>query len=231
MGEEMFMMVLSYELDPSWWSTDPILRQRIVNRLRRLLSEEKKEPYFRRSYRMIRSDGDFMFWLATREPVSFAEFKQKVTEITLGLARAKYSMLSVYRDSPYLKPGMALSQTLENYPLKYLVAYPMSKDPEWYLIDFEERKRIMAEHIGIARSHPSSKGVRSYTTYSFGIDDQEFVVIYEVEDIAAWSAVTERLREVKAHKWITNEAPILVGVLTDFAFLEPEEGGGNPSII
>jgi len=230
MGEEMFMMVLTYELDQSWWSADPIHRQRIVNRLRGLLSGERGEPHFRRGYRIIRSDSDFMFWLATKEPASFAEFKQKVMEVSLGLARAKYSMFSVYRDSPYLKPGMALSQTLESNPLKYLVAYPMSKDPEWYLLDFEERKRIMAEHIGIARSHPLSKGVRSYTTYSFGIDDQEFVVIYEVEDIAAWSAVTERLREVRARKWITNEAPILVGVLTDFAFLEPEEGK-NPSII
>ncbi len=73
----------------------------------------------------------------------------------------------------------------------------------------------MAEHIGMALADPEGRSVRSYTTYSYGLGDQEFVVLYETESLAAWSHATKKLREARARKWIVNETPIIVGILRE----------------
>jgi len=87
----------------------------------------------------------------------------------------------------------------------------MKRDPEWFLMDEENRRKILEEHIRIARTHPEGKDIISYTTYSFGIDDQEYVVIYELDSLVNWSHVVAKLREAKHRKWIIKEEPILVG--------------------
>jgi len=219
--EEIYMMVLTYTLEPEWWQSEPIFRSRVVARLKQLMRFDAKEPFFRRSYKSLRHDCDLIFWLASRDVEALADFKLAINKSVLGFAQPSFSMLSLYEDSPYLKPKMKLSETLSGEPLKYFIAYPMSKDPEWYLLDFEERRKLIAEHIGIARAHPEAKGIRSYTTYSFGLGDQEFVVLYETDSLIAWSHVTQKLREAKARKWITEEAPIFVGITSDLSFLDP----------
>lgn len=121
--------------------------------------------------------------------------------------------LSVYKASPYVSSTIDVLGNLKQEPLRYLAAYPMKKDPEWYLMPFEERRSIMAEHIGIARSHRYSKNVRSYTTYAFGIAGYEFLVVYEVQSLYEWVEIVERLREARARKWVVVEEPVLVGEL------------------
>src|SRR5207248_2383778 len=59
---------------------------------------------------------------------------------------------------------------------KYIFIYPFWKTRAWYLLPAEERKRLMDEHIRIGLMYPR---VKLNTTYSFGIDDQEFVVAFE----------------------------------------------------
>ena len=60
---------------------------------------------------------------------------------------------------------------------KYLFVYPFEKKREWYRLPAEERMRIMREHIEIGRRYPQ---ISINTTYSFGLDDQEFVVVVRV---------------------------------------------------
>jgi chlorite dismutase len=91
----------------------------------------------------------------------------------------------------------------------------MIKDPTWYLEPSEDRKRIMSEHISMAVNDPENSDIRSYTTYSYGIGDQEFIVMYETDSLTDWSHVTQRLREAKQRKWITKEYPIFVGIYQD----------------
>ena len=59
---------------------------------------------------------------------------------------------------------------------KYIFIYPFWKTRPWYLLPLDERKRLMDEHIRIGLQYPR---VKLNTTYSFGIDDQEFVVAFE----------------------------------------------------
>lgn len=219
MTDEIYMNTVAYRMDAKWWSNDQMLKERVVNRLAQVLESSRQKLILARTYRSLRWDSDFIVWTASQSPDDCAYTNQLVSEASLGYAQRVFGLYSIYDESPYLKPGVTLADTLRQEPLRYMIAYPMSKSSEWYQISFEERKKIMAEHIGMARSHPMAKGVRSYTTYSFGLGDQEFVVLYEAESLAAWSKVTEKLREAKARTWIVQETPIYVGVIGDLQFL------------
>ena len=53
----------------------------------------------------------------------------------------------------------------------YLFVYPFVKTREWYSRTADQRQEMMDEHIRIGTKYRS---VKLHTTYSFGLDDQEF---------------------------------------------------------
>jgi len=212
---EIYMMVLSYRFTDDFWVQDSYRQNNILKAVNRIVNDESNELIHLKTYKGIRYDSDVIFWMSSYKPEALTEVRFKINRYFGGYAGTNYGMISLYEHSPYLKKDGELSDTLTQEPLKYFVAYPMSKLSEWYLMDYEERKKILAEHIGMASSSPESKGIRSYTTYSHGLDDQEFVVLYEVESLSDWSHVTAKLREARARKWIIKETPIITGVLAD----------------
>lgn len=209
------MMVLSYRFTAAYWNLEGYRRKNIMDAINRIVSAENSELIHIRTYKGIRHDCDIIFWFSSYKPEVLANIRFDLNSVFSGYASSNYGMISLYEHSPYLRNGGELSDTLKQEPLPYFVAYPMSKLPEWYLIDYDERKQILAEHIGMASSSPESRGIRSYTTYSHGLDDQEFVVLYEVKSLSDWSHVTAKLREARARKWIIKETPILVGYHVD----------------
>jgi chlorite dismutase len=213
--DPIYMQILSFRFKHSAYMLSRENRADLVMQINSTLSAFRKNSVSLKIYRSIRYDADYMLWYSTHYPDNIADLLSTLREKSKGFLSFVTGFLSIYSESPYLNKGTSLEDTLNEKPGKYLVAYPMSKSNEWYQIPYEERKSIMAEHIGTALAHPDNKGIRSYTTYSFGISDSEFVVIYEVEDLAGWSRVTNKLREVKARKWITSETPILVGTYSD----------------
>ena len=217
-GTEIYMMVISFRLKPTFYSLTREKRDSMSVAAQDLFTGFSSDLVNHLSYRSMRSDGDIVFWYSSHSPETIEAVKFSLNDKFSPYMRPNYSMISLYEDSPYLKPGNVLDDTLKQQPLKYFVAYPMSKQPEWYLLDYEERKKIMAEHIGMALADPEGRSVRSYTTYSYGLGDQEFVVLYETESLAAWSHATRKLREARARKWIVNETPIIVGILKEKLF-------------
>ena len=80
---------------------------------------------------------------------------------------------------------------------KYLFVYPFVKTRAWYGMPEDERWRIMQEHIKVGREYPS---VDNHTTYSFGLDDQEFVVAFDTDDVGAFLDLVQRLRTTEASR-------------------------------
>ncbi|MCL4314250.1 MAG: chlorite dismutase family protein [Candidatus Thermoplasmatota archaeon] len=213
MSEAIFSMVIALDLC-SEARKDGIVSNchdsEIVRSLIELTDSHTGEVVSAKLFTSLRFDCDYVLWVTARN-VNIIPAIRSALEASGYLRSFPYYFLSLYEDSPYTKEGITLEDTLRKGSLNYLVAYPMSKSNDWYLLPFDERKRIMAQHIGMAVSHRENRNIRSYTTYSFGISDQEFVVIYEVDSLVAWSHVTSKLREAEARKWITKETPILVG--------------------
>ncbi len=206
----IYMQVLCLKIREKHWKTN----EDIIKIFKEFatLPDEINGIIHTRIYRSLRYDSDFIIWLSSRNPSIIRDAMDVIYSKSGHLAKSTFSMLSIYVKSPYLKNATHIEEDLKKKGLKYFVGYPMSKDPEWYLIDYETRKKIMDEHIKTAMTHPMNRGILSYTTYSFSIADQEFAVLYEVDSLYRWMKVAESLREVTARKWITKEEPILIGV-------------------
>ena len=199
--ETFISEVLAFKFEGDWTAR----KAKIKAGLSKLLADCASKPSFlkAKAYTSLRYDSDVIFWLMSKDPDEIAKAKAGIEELLAGAASISHGFLSVYRQS---------RQHEASGSNRFFVAYPMSKSPEWYLLDEAERKRIVADHVKVATSSPNNNGISSFTTESFGIGDSEFVVIYELSDIGKWVAVTEELRHVEARKWITNERPILVGI-------------------
>jgi len=91
---------------------------------------------------------------------------------------------------------------------RYLSVYPFTKTPEWFLIDYKERRRLMIEHGEMGREFPE---ILTNTVNSFGIQDQEFVVALEDDDPEQLVRMVQRLRAAEVRKWTANDTPIFLG--------------------
>src|SRR5580700_11095317 len=88
---------------------------------------------------------------------------------------------------------------------KYIFIYPFWKTRAWYLLSLEERKRLMDEHIRIGLKFPR---VKLNTTYSFGLDDQEFVVAFETNFPEDFLDLVQQLRETEISMYTLKDFPI-----------------------
>ena len=87
---------------------------------------------------------------------------------------------------------------------KYLFVYPFVKTRAWYSVSPDERWRIMQEHIKVGREFPS---VDLNTSYSFGLDDQEFVVAFETDNPADFLDLVQRLRTTESSAYTLRDTP------------------------
>lgn len=90
----------------------------------------------------------------------------------------------------------------------YFIAYPFSKTKEWYLMSMDARQGQMNEHIKLGKQYPD---IKQLLLYSFGLQDQEFVVAYECEDIAKFSELVNALRATEARRHTALDTPIITG--------------------
>ena len=97
----------------------------------------------------------------------------------------------------------------DEQPGKYCIVYPFVKTREWYLIPFEERKKMMEEHIAVGRKFPQ---IRLNTTYSFGLDDQEFVLAFETDEPGDFLDLVQELRSSVSSAYTLTDVPIFTCV-------------------
>lgn len=211
----IYITIFAYRFTPGFWDKPEPDQSRLFDRMNEFFSSSRKKLVHLRTYRSIRHDCDLIVWCSSKSPENLVEFRENLNRVLGSDGYPDFSMFSLYEHSPYLKKGQELGDSLNFPPKKYFVSYPMNKDPEWYLVDSKERKEIMSEHISMATSSPENEDIRSYTTYSYGIADQEFVVMYETDSLSNWSHVTAKLREARQRKWVTKEYPIYVGILSE----------------
>ena len=88
---------------------------------------------------------------------------------------------------------------------KYIFIYPFWKTRPWYLLSLAERKRLMDEHIRVGLLYPR---VKLNTTYSFGLDDQEFVVAFETNFPEDFLDLVQQLRETEISLYTLKDFPI-----------------------
>ncbi len=98
---------------------------------------------------------------------------------------------------------------------RYLVIYPFSKSSEWYKLSRDTRQGMMNEHIRIGHQYPQIKQLLLYST---GLQDQEFIVTYETEDLVQFSALVAELRSSEARRFTSMDTPVFTAI-----YHSPEE--------
>lgn len=151
-----------------------------------------------------------MLWFVGKRLEDFQEFTSDLLSSALGnYLDIPYSYLAISRESEYLDSHHHEGQegTLGSGPAgsKYLFVYPFVKKREWYFLPHEERRVMMAEHFKIGHKYPS---VKIHTGYSFGLDDQEFVLAFETDQPADFSDLVMELRSSEASRYTALETPL-----------------------
>jgi chlorite dismutase len=149
-----------------------------------------------------RGDTDLMLLSQAQNLERIHEFHVVLAQSGLmKWAEIPYSYLAMTKPSEYSDESR-----LEVRPAhaKYLFVYPFVKTRAWYALDAEERWRIMQEHIKLGREYPD---IDLNTSYSFGLDDQEFVVAFETDDPASFLDLVQRLRTTESSLYTARDTP------------------------
>ncbi|MBI3292619.1 MAG: chlorite dismutase family protein [Elusimicrobia bacterium] len=160
----------------------------------------------------FKNDSDFLFWLQAPTLDRLNDFSRRLVRTTLASYLSQpHAFLAMKKASEYSQP-QEKDSAFERGPTQYLFVYPFVKSREWYLLPFEERMRLMNEHIAVGHEFPS---VRINTSYSFGIDDQDFVVAFESNAPDQFVHLVERLRKTEASRYTARDTPMFVGRAVD----------------
>ena len=205
MAERTFVKFTFLKIDPAWQRRD---REQRAQDKREFLAacEDYGTDRPLRAYSTVGTRGDVDLLLVSQSPVLDQVHTFHVVLAQSGLSKwasIPYSYLAMTKPSPYseseTRPELLVSKR------KYAFIYPMEKKREWYGLSSEERMRIMRDHIETGRRYPQ---ITINTAYSFGIDDQEFVVSFECDEPGDFLDLVQELRATESSAWTLRDVPI-----------------------
>jgi len=159
----------------------------------------------------LRPDCDFLLWRISLAADDFQAQTAAINKTVLGgYLTTPWSLVSMTKRSMYIDkvdPFHTAESRTHLIPgkRKFLFVYPFVKTREWYLLPLERRQELMDGHIRIGNEFPS---VKLNTTYSFGLDDQDFVVAFETEEPKDFLDLVMKLRETESSKYTQRDTPI-----------------------
>jgi chlorite dismutase len=180
-----------------------------------------------------RADVDFMLWTASNveEPGSAAGLLagySKTIERLRRFVSPKETLWGFTRPSMYSRGKSEQDiDPIAGGRSKFLVVYPFSKTKEWYLMSFDARQGMMNEHIKLGKQYFD---VKQLLLYSFGLQDHEFVVSYEIDELTRFSELVQALRSTEGRRYTLLDNPIITAVYqTVDEFVERQHTGAGPA--
>jgi chlorite dismutase len=200
-----------YKLDQRWQLQSAETREQGKQELLSIFRTSEEHSLIR-SFGLygVRSNCDFMIWQATYQIEDLQSLSSQIRRSLMGPYLSEtQSMLAMTKRSIYVgknargahDPRLVIAPSDK----KYLFVYPFVKTRAWYALPMEDRKRMMQEHIRVGLKYPS---VLLNTTYSYGIDDQEFVVAFETDSIEDFLDLVQELRETEASQYTLRDTPM-----------------------
>ena len=202
-----------FRVDPEWRRLPVEERAAGKDAFAELVEEWTPRMDSLRAYTVtgVRPDSDFFLWQITQRYDDLGELGSALNATPLaGWLETPYSYLATTKPSEYTSARRARKVVPHGSP--YLVVYPFVKVRPWYALPPEERQRAMDEHIRIGAEF---KTIHNHTTYSFGIDDQEFMTAFECNEPADFMHLMLTLRDTEASRYTERDTPIFVGQHVD----------------
>ena len=203
MPERHFVKYTFLKVDPAWRRLDDAERARHKREFLAACEDFATERLLR-AFSLVGTRGDADMML-----LSQATNLERIHEFHVVLAQSglmkwcetPYSYLAMTKPSEYSDESRLQVRPAH---AKYLFVYPFVKTREWYRLPPDERWRIMQEHIAVGREFPQ---IDLNTSYSFGLDDQEFVVAFETDDPGSFLDLEQRLRTTESSSYTKRDTP------------------------
>jgi chlorite dismutase len=211
-NDQQMLQVLTLRVDPAWRRLPADTRESDADAFRTAVTRAGRAvltlPY---SMIGLRADADLLF---VRVASSVELLEDTASELLrAGMGRwmtVTHALTGFIRASRYVrKPGTQEQALISGERGRYLIVYPFTKTADWYRLSRETRQGMMNEHIRVGHDFPQ---VRQLLAYSTGLDDQEFIVAYETDDLAAFQDLVTALRETEARRYTLRDTPILTAV-------------------
>jgi chlorite dismutase len=202
-AERHFVKYTFLKVDPAWRRLPDAERQ---EHKREFLAacEDFAHDHLLQAFSLVgtRGDADLMLVMEAENLDRIHEFHVVLGQSGLmQWSEQPYSFLGLRKASEYSDELRTVSRGFKG---KYLFVYPFVKTRAWYALPADERWRIMQGHIKVGREYPN---VDNHTTYSFGLDDQEFVVAFDTDDAGAFLDLVQRLRTTEASSFTLRDTP------------------------
>ena len=205
-------------LNYSFYRLDPVFRRLPADEQREaaagfielIRNWEAADDLILRTYSLVglRADVDFMLWRIAFDPLCFQAMEASIRRSQLGAYLSQtHSFLALQRRSPYVNKIKGAGEGVELLAGqgKYLFVYPFTKTRAWYRLSPHARQGMMDEHI--AASAPF-KGVHLNTSFSYGMDDQDFVVAFDSDYPQEFVDLVGRLRYTEASLYTQRDTPM-----------------------
>jgi chlorite dismutase len=211
MIDRPFVHALALGLDPAWRRLPDDEREIGSAELVAVVDSVEGVETFTYSMIGLEAGIDLLLWRLGPSLDALEEAAAAVLRTGLGRWLAvRQSFLGLVGASQYVAKPTGQEQSLfSGERSRYLVVYPFTKSTDWYLLGREARQGIMNEHMRVGHDYPQ---VRQLLAYSFGLDDQDFVVAYETDDLPAFGDLVRALRGTDSRRSTVRDTPLLAAV-------------------
>jgi chlorite dismutase/nitrite reductase/ring-hydroxylating ferredoxin subunit len=233
LARRQYVRFAFYKVDPLWRrlgaDEQASQKQELADVIRTFNRRLLLRPY---SLMGTRADAELLLWQIAESPLPFRELATAIASTRMGAyLNMVYSYFSQTKRSIYEIRGAAdITEEEERLVIdpseaKYLFVYPFIKTRDWYQMSLSARQGIMDEHIDVGRKYPS---VRLNTTYSFGLDDYEFIVAFETDEPSDFLDLVQELRETESSRYTLQDTPLFTCI--NLRLEETLDALGGPAI-
>jgi chlorite dismutase len=211
MTDSRFVHALALGLDPAWRRLGSEERCQSAAELAAAVDVTSSVTTHTYSMVGLQAGADLLLWSLAPSLDALEEKAASVLRSGMGRwMKVSESFLGIIQPSQYVKKPTPQEQSLfSGERSRYLIVYPFTKSTDWYLLGREARQGIMNEHMRIGHEFPE---VRQLLANSFGVDDMDFLVAYETDDLPQFGELVRALRGTDSRKSTVRDTPLLTGI-------------------
>ena len=158
--------------------------------------------------------ADMMFFWVARNAEFLQDLLVDFRHTQLGrVLRQREMFLGLVRPAEF-SPDHLPAFVQGKEPKRFLNVYPFVRTPDWYLLDQDERGKLLSEHGKGGREFPD---VWANTTSAFGLGDYEWILCFEADSPDRIVELLRRLRATEARRYTKLETPFFTGIRKDLA--------------
>lgn len=206
-----YVHALALGLDPAWRRLEAVERRATAAELVAAVHADASMTTETYSLIGLKPGVDILVWRLADTLDALETEAARLLRSGMGAwFTVKESFVGLIRDSQYVaRPTIQEQSMFTGERSRYIIVYPFTKSTDWYLTSKEVRQGSMNEHMKVGHAYPQ---VRQLLAYSFGLDDQDFIVAYETDDLPAFSALVRDLRSTDGRRSTVRDTPILTGI-------------------